>query len=257
MVKISFFKKINFYFFDLLKQNLKINIFQIVLSLFISFVYLILFISLIFLVKNIIVSKDYFYILYYKNYSVNLFYISFFLILLITILIIIFLKVENHFQKFLIRLKFFNQKDCKKFLPVFFRFKLNIIPGIILFILCCIVLMIMSLKLFLFLMAIIILSLLILKNKKKMISNFIFKKYQISAFNIQFYSKIINLFILLIFLIILSFSSFFINLNNLLLLLLLLIFSLRSTILHFFRILRSKNIIEDYFNLKASNLKNL
>ena len=257
MVKISFLKKVNFYFFDLLKKNLKINIFQIVLSFFISFLYLALFVSLVFLIKNIIVNKDYFYILYYENYSVNLFYISFFLLFLIIILIIIFFKIENHYQKFLIRHKFLNQKYCKKFLPVFFRFKLNIMPNVILFIFCCIILLIMSLKFFLFLITVAILFLLILKNKKKIISNFILKKYEISAFNIQFYSKIINLFILLTFLIILGFSSFFINLNNFLLLLLLMIFSFRNIILHFFRILRSKNIIEEYFDFKASKFKNI
>jgi hypothetical protein len=257
MQKITFFKKINFYFVDLMKQNLKINILQIILSLFINFSYMILLVSIFVLIKNIFINKIDYYLFEYNNYSINLIFICFLFLFLVTFLIFVYFKTENYYQNFLIKINFLKQKDLRKFLVVFFHFKLNIVPNILLFFFTCILILLFNLKMFIFLMINFFLILLILKNKKKNISNIILKSYKISPFNIQFYSIIINLFVLLFFVILVGIFSKFINMSHFSIILLLMIFSLKNIVLHSFKILRSKKNIEDYFDFKASKFKNI
>ena len=254
MQKITFFKKLNFYFVDLMKQNFKINILQIILSLFIKFSYGVLIVSIFFLIKNIFINKIDYYLFEYNNYSINLFFICFFFKFLIIFLIFIYLKIENYYQNFLTKINFLKQKDLQKLLHIFFHFKMNLIPNILLFFFTCILILLFNLKMFIFLMLNFFLILLILKNLKKKISNIILKKYKISSFNSQFYSQIINLLVLLFFLLIISFFIKFIDIIHLPIILLLMLFSLKNIIIYYFRILRSKKNIEDYFDLKASRV---
>ena len=258
MQKTTFFKKLNFYFVDLMKQNFKINILQIILSLFIKFTYGVLIASIFFLIKNIFINKIDYYVFEYNNYSINLILICFFFLFLEIFLIFIYSKIDKYYQNFLIKINFLKQKDLRKFLSVFFHFKLNIIPNILLFFFTCILILLFNLKIFIFLMINFFLILLILKNQKKKISNIIFKSYKISPFNIQFYSIVMNLSVILSFVILIIIFSRFINISNFLsIILLLMIFSLKNIVIDSFKIFRSKKNIEDYFDFKASKFKNI